>query len=123
MLSRFNCTNTDRAGKAGSICSRFEFPGHDHPGGEELFVIQGCCVTSTAITLKEVGFDRLWDRVIRRRAGLRAACYGLRRGTLGDRERPFEPVELDSEQALWDWLEANHQRAEGVWFITYKNQS
>ena len=34
----------------------------------------------------------------------------------------FEQVELDSEQALWNWLEANHQRAEGVWFITYKNQ-
>ena len=32
----------------------------------------------------------------------------------------FDQVELDSEQALWDWLEANHQRAEGVWFITYK---
>ena len=35
----------------------------------------------------------------------------------------FEPVELDSEQALWDWLEANHQRAEGVWFITYKKSA
>ena len=35
----------------------------------------------------------------------------------------FEQVELDSEQALWNWLEANHQRAEGVWFITYKKSA
>ena len=35
----------------------------------------------------------------------------------------FEQVALDSEQALWDWLEANHQRAEGVWFITYKKSA
>lgn len=35
----------------------------------------------------------------------------------------FEAVELNSEQALWDWLEANHQRVEGVWFITYKKSA
>ena len=35
----------------------------------------------------------------------------------------YEPVELDSEQALWDWLEENHHRAEGVWFITYKKSA
>lgn len=32
----------------------------------------------------------------------------------------FEQVEVASVPALWDWLEANYERTENVWLVTYK---
>lgn len=34
----------------------------------------------------------------------------------------FNRVEIASEQALWDWLAANHAQKESVWLVTWKAQ-
>lgn len=34
----------------------------------------------------------------------------------------FARVEIASEQALWDWLVANHAQEESVWLVTWKAQ-
>lgn len=36
-----------------------------------------------------------------------------------DTER-FEQVEVDSNEALWDWLDAHHEQMESVWLVTFK---
>ena len=35
----------------------------------------------------------------------------------------FERVEVASEEALWDWLEANHGQEASVWLVTWKKEA